>query len=190
MSSNITFTHNIRPIISVDFSKITSGFEKQNYVNYPWTIAESVIGENVITTNVCDCTACLITDGEKALLMHICPTIKGNRDFKTLFNYICRNIQNMAKDQIQGIMVGSRDTVTSRGVWSNFSEIFKILKIPVTKLRNGKWSTNIAYKRSTDEVFISSYPMDCQIKKGGKSGLELLNSQFKEVSIAEYDEVV
>jgi hypothetical protein len=32
--------------------------------------------------------------------------------------------------------------------------------------------------------------MDLQIRKGKSSGMELLNSHFKDVSISEYDEVV
>lgn len=190
MGSNISFTHNIRPLYSADFHRITAGFGKKNFVDYPWTMAESVVGDNLYTTRVCDCTACLITDGEKAMLLHLCPSNKSNLIFNDLLSFISKNIDIMAKDKVQALMLGSKDTVASKNLWNNFSKIFKIFEIPVTKLRNGKWGTNLAYRQSTDEVLISSYPMDLQIRKGKSSGMELLNSHFKDVSISEYDEVV
>lgn len=190
MINNVSFTHNIRPVSSADFHRITAGFGKNNFVDYPWTLAESVSGENVFTTRICDCTAGVVTDGEKALMLHLCPSIKENLRFNNLFDFIIRHIDKMAKDSLQAVILGSRNTVVSKNLWNNMSKILETLKIPVSKFRNGKWDTSLAYKRSTDEVLISSYPLDLQIKKGNKSNLELLNSYFEDVLISDCDEII
>ena len=54
--NNISFKSRIRPVGNWEFQGLTSGFAKKQYVNYPWTVKESVLSEKAITKNVYDCT--------------------------------------------------------------------------------------------------------------------------------------
>ncbi len=185
---NISFTSNIKLVSCSDFHKITSGFGKKNFVDYPWMIKDSVVGENVYTTRICDCTSCLITDGQKAILMHLNPAKKSNHIFSDVIRFLRDNIDLKQKD-LQAVLLGSRDTKPSQDIWNKFCELLKKFDIPVSKLKNGKWGTNLAYNKSKDEVLISSYPLDKGINKG-LSKTDLLKSHFKEVSISECDELI
>ena len=60
----------------------------KNYVDYPWTIKESVFSNNAYTKNIADCTVCGITDGLKVLLIHLCPTNKENFNFNKVIDLI------------------------------------------------------------------------------------------------------
>ena len=85
---NIAFKSTIKPVNVREFCTIANRIGEKGFVNYPWTINQSVIGKDAFTTGVIDCTVCGITDGEKVLLTHICPTVKGNMDFKKIENFI------------------------------------------------------------------------------------------------------
>ena len=88
----ISFKSKLTPLKLSEFSIRTAAFNRQNFVDYPWTISTSRVAADVFTNNICDCTACLITDGSKALLMHLSPERQDNHNFSKVFNFISNNL--------------------------------------------------------------------------------------------------
>ena len=74
--NNLSFKSRIRPVSLEEFYPITNSIGRKGNVGYPWTLKESVLNDRAFTKGVIDCTVCGITDGDKVLMLHICPTIK------------------------------------------------------------------------------------------------------------------
>jgi len=184
----ISFTSTLRPTTLKEFSRITGSFGKKNFVDYPWTINESVKDKSVYTTGIRDCTACLITDGQEGLLMHICPTIEMNHNFVKILTFIRRNI-DLKNNNLQAVLVGSRNDKKSLNIYNEFKKLLGQFDIPTSELKNGKKSTHIAYRTDTDEVLITNETIDNCLRKGQPTPKSVLESGFEKIFVAECDDI-
>jgi len=185
--AEISFTSKIVPMYWQDFNKLTSSFNRDNLVNYPWTISSSRIAKDVFTQRVCDCTSCLITDGEKALLMHLIPLNENNHHFDKVLEFL-RNNMDLNNKNLQAVLVGSKNTKSSLDIWNKFIDLLDYLKIPTTMLKNGKYPTHLAYRTSTDEVLVSNQEIGDALLQG-KPAKEALEDGFEFVKMSPFDEI-
>ena len=189
---NISFKSRIRPAGFWEFASQTRAFEPRQYVNYPWTVKESVISNKAITKNVFDCTVCGITDGLKVLMMHICPTIKINHDFSKIVAFIKDNI-NLQDSNLQGFLFGSvtnfQDGMSGE-IFGSFESFLKEHSIPYSKIRGSRDVSDVAYSSEKDEWLIrSNARLRADINETGNGALNFLKENFDEVKISELDEV-
>lgn len=184
----ISFTSGIKPVKLNEFSQFIGKIDSKNAVNYPWTLKESVLAKDVYTTNICDCSACLITDGQQALLMHLCPTIEKNHAFSQVLEFL-RNSINLKNPNLQAVLIGSKNNKKSLDIYNKFTELLNKLNIPFSEIKNGKTPTGIAYSSTTDEVLITNSTIDKLIKKGSSSQNTLCEA-FEKHSIADVDEIL
>ena len=182
--TDISFTSKIVPIKTTDFSRVTSAFYRDNFVDCPWDIASSRVAKDVFTNHIADCTCCLITTGKKALLMHLCPTNEANHDISKIFQYIKNNLN--LKEELQAILVGSQREKESLDIFNKFRKLLEDLKIPTTIFQTPKSRTHLAYVTSTDEVLISSNNIDAGLISG-KSNQNAVCSAFEYSKISDCD---
>lgn len=185
--TEISFTSKIVPVPWTDFNKITSSFCRDNLVDYPWAISSSRVGKDVFTQRICDCTSCLITNGDKALLMHLLPSNKDNHIFSNVLNFL-RNNLDLKDKNLQAVLIGSKKTIPSQDIWNKFVDLLDYLKIPTTILKNGKSPIHLAYRTSRDEVLVSNLHITKAILQN-KSPKQALNEGFEIVKISECDEI-
>ncbi len=183
----ISFTSRIVPVGLSEFSKQTSSYCRDNFVDYPWTVATSRIAKDVFTTEVCDCNALLLTDGQKALLMHLNPQIEANHKFSNVTNFIENNM-NVYDKNIQAVLIGSKPEKESQDIFNKFEKYLKSRYIPTTILKNGKGPTHIAYRTSKDEVLVSNITINTQLLFE-KNPLKILKKSFEKVFVSECDTV-
>lgn len=186
--NNISFTSILTPVTKNEFFKISASIGYDSVVDYPYSVSSSVVKQNVRTNNICDCTACLVTDGEKALLMHLLPSTSANHDTNRVYNYISQNFNLHNNNNLQAVLVGSHMYKASQNIINNFIKFFNKFKIPTTILKTGLSPTDIAYKTSTDKVYITNNEITEALRKG-KSKTEALNSGFNYTKISEADEI-
>ena len=183
----ISFTSKIIPVGLSDFNKQTSSVCRDNFVDYPWTVASSRVAKDVFTCQISDCSALLLTDGEKAILMHLNPQIEKNHKFSQVIKYIENNM-NVYSNNIQAILVGSKPEKESQDIFKKFEKYLKNSYIPTTILKNGKGPTHIFYRTSKDEVLVSNQTINTQLLFE-KNPLKILQKSFEKVKISEYDSV-
>lgn len=187
--NDISFTSGIRPVLWNDFLKYKSVMSADNFVGHPWLISSSKVAGDVYTTNICDCTSCLITDGKKALMMHLNSYSEHNQDFRNVLKYISNNM-NLSDNNLQAVLVGSKSSnALSAKIFKSFTLLLNHLKIPVTILKNGFDSTSIAYRTCKDEVVVSNFAIEKALNSGQK-GIKALESGFQEVKISDLDYVL
>ena len=147
------FQSSIRLLHYDDYVKALSNIDKKNFVPSPWTVKESVLAENASTNCVIDCTVCGLTDGQKVLMLHICPTkdefIKSKID--------------LTNKNIQGFLLGSKPKffyydARSSELFENFKNFMKENKIPFSYFQGGDHVNphDVAYCSGTDEWLISN----------------------------------
>ena len=175
-----------------EFVSQTRTFEPRHYVNYPWTVKESIVSNKAVTKNVFDCTVCGITDGLKVLMLHICPTIKENIDFSKIVGFIKKNID--LKDlNLQGFLFGSvtsSQNNRSREVFENFENFMKEHSIPYSKIRGSKDISDVAYSSEKDEWLIrNNARLGVSSKDDNNEALNFFKSNYDEVKISDLDEV-
>ncbi len=185
--TEISFTSKIVPLKQSDFNKLTSSFNRDNFVDFPWDIGTSRIAKDVFTHRVCDCSACLVTNGDKALLMHLSPANEYNHHFSSVLNFLRNNIDLKDKN-LQAVLLGSKQTKKSQDIWNKFVDLLQYLEIPTTLLKDGKSPTHLAYRTCTDEILISNEHIDKMLKKGTAAKESLING-FRDVRIASCDEI-
>ncbi|MBO6087780.1 hypothetical protein J6P92_05480 [bacterium] len=181
----ISFTSLLTPVTSNEFAKRTASVNRDGVVDYPWSIASSRVAKDVITYRICDCSACLITDGEKALLKHLLPANEDNHNFKKVFKFISDNM-DLNNPNLQAVLVGSKPTAPSRDIFNKFLELLNGLHIPTTILKDGKGPTHIAYRTCTDEVLISNPKIDQLLNKKANNRDAIYNG-FEYVKISNCD---
>ena len=184
--NDISFTSKIIPMKTTDFSRYTSSFPRDNFVDCPWNISTSRVGADVFTNHIADCTSCLITDGKKALLMHLCPTNENNHNINKIQKYITDNLD--LKDSLQAVLVGSQPEKESLDIFTKFKCLLDKLNIPTSIFKTGKSRTHLAYRTCTDEVIISSNHIDSGIIQG-KNNKDILTDAFEYVKISNCDEI-
>lgn len=185
--SEISFTSKLTPISLSEFSRITGQFGKNNAVNSPWTLKESIKAPNVYTTNICDCSACLITDGQEALLIHLNPAIEKNHAFSQVLTFLRMNL-NLKNNNLNAVLLGSKNNKRSLDIYNKFLELLKNLGMPVSEFKNGKKPTSIAYRSNGDEILITNKEIDKFIKRG-ESFKQALSSGFEKIFVADCDEI-
>jgi len=193
---NISFTSIIRPVTAEDYHNFTKAIPRENAVNEPWTKDETVIAKDVLPTRIDDCSALLITNGQDAELLHLCPTDKRNSDTRSLLNFLKNSIeQNLCNNgaiydntDLQAILIGSKNEESSKNLYEELLNFLKKFNIPVTQLKNGKSTTNIAYKTNTDTFVITNKDINDSIITGSPAE-KALNDGFTQVSISEMDEI-
>lgn len=186
MENKISFKSQIRLATPDEFRKIAGRIGCEKFVDYPWTIKQSVFSDSAYTKNVFDCTVCGITDGKNVLLTHICPTVIHNSNFSIIKDYIKSKI-NLKNPDLQGFLLGSvNDTKNplSRTIFMNFANFLENCKIPYSKFKGSRIENNIAYCASKDEWVISNPKITLETQKDTKG---LLNNIFEEIEICDLD---
>ncbi len=184
---NISFTSALRPATLNDFGRITKQIGSKNAVNYPWTINETVKAKDVYTTGIIDCSGCLITNGQDAVLMHLTPDNEHNHAFSLVLDLL-RNKLDLKDSNLQAILVGSKNHKKSLDIYNKFKNLLEQIGIPYSELKNGKSPTSIAYVTSKDEVVVTNKNIDKMLRKEASSK-EALESGFEKISIADCDEI-
>ena len=191
---NISFKSRIRLVEPSEFVKIFRNSKYDKFVDYPYTIKESVKAKNAITTDVYDCTACGITDGQQVFLCHICPTVPANTNFELIKSYIKRVI-DITDENLQGFLLGSTEnnpgSPNSSALFEKFVRFFEDNNIPFSQFKgclHGQ-SSNTAYFTGKDEWLISNELIKPDIKRVFESPLQAVKSLFEKVEISDFDEI-
>lgn len=185
MNNNISFTSRIVPLTLTDFDKVTAKFDKEYLVDYPWTLNEAVVGKDVFTKNVCDCTCVVFKDGQKAGLLHLNPAKKVNHLIVPIIGFLQSNF-NIGDKNLRAIVIGSKNTKPSQSLYNNLIGILTHFDIPFSVLKNGNGATNVAYRTDADEVLVSNLTISGALKNGN-SAKEAVNSGFKHVLVSKND---
>lgn len=189
---NIVFQSRIRPVSPSMFNKTIKGFGEKVYVDYPWTVRESVFSEKAYTKDVFDCSVCGITDGLKVLLLHICPTMEENENFLKIENFI-KNTIDLKNPDLQGFVLGSKKMPIvndySGKLFDSFVRFLKKHKIPTTELKGGLHTHNVAYSSQTDEWLISTPLLANEEISKSIGAKNFLDKVFDKVKISKKDEV-
>ena len=183
--SNITFTSKITPVTLKDFNKISRSVGIDNLAGYPWVLGTSAKGTSVYTKDVLNCCVCLITNGEKALLMHLNPCRSQNHDFDSVLRYVKKHIDVGSKN-LHAILLGSKNVPKSLELFGKFKEMLFSLNIPFSVFKNGKMTTHAAYSAKTDEFFISSESIDYMLNRGLDNAKSIKNA-FEKVELNKID---
>ena len=186
--NNISFTSAIRPVTARDFAKLTKPINRAHFVDYPWGINSSVVKQDVYTGYICNCTACLLTDGQKAMLMHLLPSSSANHNPKRIFNYI-NNHFYLPNKNLQAVLTGSKPEKESEDIFNIFLNILNKFNIPATILKNGRAPTDLAYRTCTDEVLVTNKYIDLCLT-AGRSKQNALETGFEYIKIAPCDEII
>lgn len=184
----ITFTSRLKPVKISEFGLIKSKIGSKNSVDFPWTVNQTVKSKDVYTTNVIDCSSCLITDGQEAVLMHLTPDTEQNHAFSLVLEKL-RNLLDLKDPNLQAVLLGSKNHKKSLDIYNKFKDLLKQLNIPFSELKNGKTPTSIAYQTSSDEVYITNNTIDKLLKKNVNSS-DALQASFENLTIAKCDEIV
>ena len=187
---NITFKSNIRLVSPGEFGQITSSINKKKFVDYPWTVKQSVLASKAYTTGVYDCTICGITDGQQVLLNHICPTNPQNNNFQRIVDFIKSKI-NLDNPYLQGFILGSKSYLSaspnSTALFDKFVNLMRELKIPCSQLKGGPYENDVAYSSTQDEWIISNTEINENYKKNFKTPMEMFDTIFDHIDISELD---
>ena len=184
----ISFKSRIRPVGVGDFYKAARTIGERGNACPPWTIRDSAFNKDVFTSGVIDCTVCGITDGKNALLVHICPTLEENKDFKKIADYIKSKLEFMKKEYLQGLILGSQDEETneSRNLFNKFVDLMEKLNIPTSIFRAAEEETHVAYISDKDEWIISTKDVPALLRD--RNGEQTIITIFDEVKLSELDE--
>ena len=188
---NISFQSRIR-LTSMNVFNKEIHYGKKNYVNYPWTVKESVISDKAATTDIYDCTAAGFTDGSKVLMLHICPTEPRNNNLSKIEKFINEKI-DPNNPYLQGFILGSKNfnpnTPNSPKVFDFFLNIMNKLDIPFSYFRAGDYANNIAYSTLKDEWGIGSELLNAVDKSVFKTPQKAIEKIFEESKISNFDEL-
>ncbi len=189
MDNNIAFTSRIRLVSPEEFRNVTGKISNKNFVAYPWTIKESVLAESAFTTDIYDCTVCGITNGQKVLLNHICPTMRENKNFRTIADFIKQKI-DLTNENLQGFLLGSKNNSASPDsslIFENFVRFFKKHSIPFSQFKGGNGTHDVAYSSIKDEWIISDKTANSVSRQSDP--FSILKKLFDKTEISELDEV-
>lgn len=192
---NPNFQSRIRFLSPDDYRSAVSKIDRKNFVPSPWTVKESVLADSASTNCVIDCTVCGFTDGQKVLMLHICPTKEENKNFSKIAKFI-KNKIDLANENLQGFLLGAKpeifnDDPRSWELFGNFMNFMKENKIPFSYFRGGNHvkTHSVAYSSKTDEWMISNN----FIKKTSKEYVpeEFIKqvNMFDEFKVSDLDEL-
>lgn len=192
---NISFQSRIRLTSRNEYLKyVTRRFAS---VEYPWSIKQTALAQKARTDGIFDCTALGVTDGEKVLLFHICPTNPKNKNFEQIKNQIIQKIKDfMNPEYLQGLILGSKQnnigSPKSPEMFNIMESILKELDIQYSKFKGGDFTNNLAYDSTKDEWIIGSEMFDIlntspktMFKTPDKAAAKI----FDQIDIANCDEL-
>ena len=185
----ITFQSRIRIVTPKEFKGVVARYPKSKFVDYPWTIKESVLRNDAYTKGVIDCTVCGVTDGQAVFLNHICPTMEDNIYYGKICEFLKSKISTMDKRYLQGFLLGSvgDEKRLSRQLFEVFRGFLNELNIPTSVFRHGLTPIDVAYSSKTDEwVVASEMVKQLRPKFSPETGAELI---FDEVKVSPLDEL-
>ena len=186
--NNISFTSAIRPVTAHDFAKLTKPINRAHFVDYPWGINSSVVKPDVYTGYICNCTACLITNGQNAMLMHLIPSNRANHKPERIINFINSHF-TLPNKNLQAVLAGSQPEKESQDIFNIFLNILDRFAIPTTILKTGRAPTDLAYRTCTDEVLVTNKYINLCLT-AGRSKQNALETGFEYVKISPYDEII
>lgn len=184
---NISFTSTIKIVNSAEFNKLAQKCGKQNFVDYPWTIKETIKSSNIYTRNIADCSACIISNGQEAVMMHLSPENQTNHAFSLVLQTL-RNLIDLKNPNLQAVLIGSKNTTKSQDIFIKFQKLLEHLNIPYSTFKNSKTPINVGYNSASDEVLLSNIKIEQQLKKN-LSKREILENTFEKFNINQYDEI-
>jgi len=176
--------------------KFYNGLVRGNHsVNAPWTVKETVCAPWAYTTGVFDCSVLGVTDGNRVLLMHICPTNSANSNWGKIEKFIVTNIKKRLNPEcLQGLMLGSKFnnkySPDSPKLFDFLAGVLNKLNIPYSKFKGGDYENNVLYDSLKDEWFIGNELLDIASKDEFKTPKNLANKIFDEVKISGNDELI
>lgn len=186
--NNVSFTSLINPQNNFALDTFTHSMPAKSYVKYPWTLKESVLARDVYTKNVLDCTVCVISDGQQALMLHINPNTDEAKNFYKIENYITDNI-DLADPNLQGLLLGANHDTSlcskSFDLFNKFEKFLNKINVPCTVLKGTKGETAVAYSSVKDEFVISSSVR--MPSAPDRTPLDQLKCMFEDVKIAPHD---
>lgn len=188
MTNNISFKSTFRPVKSLEYNNIASRIDKKFFVDFPWTVKESVKASQAKTGSVFDCSVLGITDGKDVLMLHLCPTMKENLDFNKIKNFILKKIK-LGNPDLQAALIGSQHNQSdSKSLFDFLYSLMEKWNIPCSKLCSSDEALNIAYQSKTDEWIISSPQIDRILSNGEQDSREIIEKSFKVASLSSVDE--
>ena len=186
---NISFKANIKPINQKQFRELINTMDRKTCsVEYPWSLNEAKKVSNGYTEKICDCVFFGIVDNDKAYIAHLFPDNQDNRSKYLVRQNIIKNI-NLHDKNLQGILVGSKNTKKSQTIYQNLTDIFNEFQIPFSELKTAKNPIHVAYTSQDNTWNIVTSAID-KMLKNNKNHTEILNSTFEKVNISTLDKVV
>ena len=110
---------------------------------------------------------------------------ESNHFFNNVLIFL-RNHLDLKDENLQAIIVGSKNTKKSLDIYNKFVELLNKMGIPFSELKNGKTPTNIVYKTNSDEIYVSNLTIDKLLKKEN-TPQSTLEKSFEKVNIANTD---
>ncbi len=189
---NLSFKSNIRLVSPTEFGRVAGAINKKKFVDYPWTIKQSVLAAKAYTTGVYDCTICGITDGQQVLLNHICPTNPQNSNFQRIADFI-KNKINLDNPDLQAFILGSKSYLSaspnSTALFDKLANLIQELKIPCSLFKGGPFRNDVAYSSRKDEWIISNTEINENYKKNFRTPKEMFDTIFDQIEVSELDEL-
>ena len=188
MTQNISFKSTFRPVNKYEFARISNKIDKKFYVDYPWTIKESVKASKAKTKDIFDCSVLGITDGKDVLLMHLCPSMPENLDFNKIKNFIMKKIK-IDNPDLQAVLIGSQFNWKQSKALNDFLlGLVNKWNIPCSVFNSSQNPVNVAYFSDTDEWVINSGNIDKAMMNRETDSEKMFKSEFKTVELSSLDE--
>lgn len=186
---NVSFKANIKPISKKQFQNIVSTMNRKTCaVEHPWSLNEAKKVPNGYTEGICDCVFCGIVDKDKAYLAHLYPENSINLSRYTVREHIIKNVDLFNKN-LQGILIGSKNTKKSQTIYKNLVDIFNEFKIPFSELKTAKNPIHVAYTSNNNTWNVVTHSIDKLLANGQKSE-DIINNTFEKVRISNLDKIV
>ncbi|MBE7702655.1 MAG: hypothetical protein E7Z89_01260 [Cyanobacteria bacterium SIG28] len=188
MEQNISFKSGFKPVNYAEYGKITNTISKKFFVDFPWTVNESVKASNAKTSMVFDCSVLGITDGKDVLMLHLCPSVKENSDYNKIKNFILKKIK-IDNPNLQAALFGSQYNWTDSANLNDFLlSLMKKWNIPCSIFNTSKEAFNVAYKSNIDEWYITSKNISKALEAENTNSEDVFKSEFYKVELSELDE--
>lgn len=186
----VSFRSQIKFVSTTNFNQKVASFGKENFVALPWSLKESVVSDKAYTKGVSVCSVCVLTDGIKALMMHISPSLDNIKKFSEIEDFIKVAFGNKL-DKLKGFLIGAMDGGISLDLNNKFKYFLTNNKIPFSHISKGTGlGCDIAYSVKEDELLISNLFIDDGKSSKKFNSKELVNLYFEECNINELDEMI
>ena len=192
MNRNISFTSHIKPVPFFEFNSLTRGMSEKSYVPYPWTLNESVLNEDVFTKSVQDCSVYIISNGQKAKMLHICPDCSDAKNFERIAKSIEEDF-DMDDENLEAFIIGGKAPYLigndSYELFDKFVEFSNKHNIPTTILKGGMGEKSIAYFSQQDTLYVSNTQRFFNENNVLRMPIDILRNWFDKVVIHSKDRV-